>query len=110
MSTSQSTAEHRFSTDPLTELSAQLELLVLNAAIEANARGAMASGEITDAERLRLTALDALLKEVQGAFNWVGNAGGEDSPARETLSRLAERLTQTVIDMENPRIRQGDPI
>jgi hypothetical protein len=114
MPTSKSSSEQLFAADTLFELTAQLELLALNAAVETSACDAIAGGKITGDsyvgdnyvgnEKSCPDSLEALLQEVRETLHWVCTAEEEDPGLREGLSRLAQRLAQTVSDLESPRL------
>lgn len=104
MPTSESRSEQFTAADTLFELTTQLELLALNAAIETSAHGDIAGGDIADHEKACPASLDALLQEVRETLHWVCTAEEEDPAPGEGLSRLAQRLAQTVCDLESPRL------
>jgi hypothetical protein len=104
MSTSgTTTGAPQSATGAILELTAQLELLALNAAVEANTRSDLANGDGTDSESLGLASLDTLLQEVRGTLNWAMTQSGEVPTSGIALSQLAQRVNQTVVDLEGSR-------
>jgi hypothetical protein len=104
MPTSTSNSEPLFAAETLFELIAQLELLTLNAAVETSARGDTVGDKGVGNDISCPDSLEALLQEVREALNWVCTAEEEDPGPRESLSRLAQRLAQTVCELESPRL------
>ncbi|MEJ2638786.1 MAG: hypothetical protein P8010_04350 [Desulfosarcinaceae bacterium] len=104
MPTSESGSEHLPVTDALFELTAQLELLARNATLETSAHSKIAGGDIVENGSRRLTTLDTLVKEVRETLHWVCTADTQDPAPSEALARLAQRLTQTVAELEIPRL------
>jgi len=79
----------------VSELSAQLELLALNTAIEATAH----TEGTADADRaLLLAALKRLLGEVQTAMSWYHVEAVEDEALGSELANLTQRLNEAVAD------------
>ena len=109
MPTSEFRSEPLFAVDSLFDLAAQLELLTHNAAIETSAHagiadGAGGGGNNAGLEKACPASLDALLQEVRETLHWVCTADEGDPSPGEGLSRLAQRLAQTVCDLESPRL------
>jgi hypothetical protein len=109
MSTSESKSEHLSTVDTLFELTAQLELLTHNTAIETNTHAEIAGvadvgGNNAGHEKASSASLQFLLQEVRETLHWACSADEGDPAPGEGLSRLAERLAQTVCDLESPRV------
>jgi hypothetical protein len=103
MTTSRPGSEHLLTSATLLELTAQLELLARNAAIETSAHSnQISSDDIVDNEMLCLTPLDTLLQDVRETLHRVHTTDTQDPATSEALCRLARRLTQTVFDLESP--------
>lgn len=105
MPTSEFRSEHLPVTDTLFELTAQLELLARNATLETSAHSQTAGDDRVENGSQRLTTLDTLVQEVRETLHWVCSADAQDPAPSEALARLAQRLTQTVAELEIPRLQ-----